>query len=107
MALVDRTRLPGKPSLSTVGAGTVIAADEMVEDDVLDEAVWMGGRVAYSLEVVPIGIFLMWLIMLPPGEHEGSILKMRYINPCLLPSHRIDTVRRSGDRGDMHPNSGL
>ena len=45
MVLVDRTRLPGKQSPAMVGAGAVVTAGEVVEDDVPDDAVWMGGRV--------------------------------------------------------------
>ena len=62
VALLDRTRLPGKQVPAMVGAGVkvgggaivagvkvgsdaVLAAGEVVEDDVPDDAVWMGGRV--------------------------------------------------------------
>ena len=65
--LLDRTRLPGKESPATVGAGTkvgggaviagvkvgegaFVAAGEVVEDDVPDEAVWMGGRGAAEFD---------------------------------------------------------
>ena len=61
--VLDRTRLPGKQSPAMVGAGAkvgggavvagvkvgegaVVATGEVVEDDVPDGAVWMGGRVA-------------------------------------------------------------
>ena len=65
--MLDRTRLPGKSMPATVGAGTkvgggaviagmkvgegsFVAAGETVEDDVPDEAVWMGGRVSARFE---------------------------------------------------------
>ena len=65
--LLDRTRLPGKQSPATVGAGAkvgggaviagmkvgegaYVAAGETVEDDVPDGAVWMGGRVSGRFE---------------------------------------------------------
>jgi len=65
--LLDRTRLPGEQMPAMVGAGTrvgggaviagvkvganaVVGAGEVVEDDVPDNAVWMGGRIAGSLE---------------------------------------------------------
>ena len=61
--LLDHTRLPGKASHATVGAGATVgggaviagvkvgegayvAAGETVEDDVPDGAVWMGGRMS-------------------------------------------------------------
>ena len=65
--LLDRTRLPGKATPATVGAGAkvgggaviagmkvgegaFVAAGETVEDDVPDGAVRMGGRVAAQFE---------------------------------------------------------
>jgi acetyltransferase-like isoleucine patch superfamily enzyme len=67
VAVLDRTRLPGKSMPATVGAGAkvgggaviagmkvgegaYVAAGEVVEDDVPDEAVWMGGRVAAEFD---------------------------------------------------------
>jgi bifunctional N-acetylglucosamine-1-phosphate-uridyltransferase/glucosamine-1-phosphate-acetyltransferase GlmU-like protein len=46
VSLLDRSRLPGKQSVAMVGANAVIASGEVVEDDVPDGAVWIGGRVA-------------------------------------------------------------
>ena len=63
MALLDRTRLPGRATPAMVGArakvgggaviagvkvgeGAFVTAGEVVEDDVSDAAVWMGGRVS-------------------------------------------------------------
>ena len=67
VALLDRTRLPGKQMPAMVGAGVkvgggavvagvmvgecaVVAAGVVVEDDVPDEAVWMGGRISGRLD---------------------------------------------------------